>query len=196
MTLRTACLLDPSKGLCRDASTHRISPRAGHQLHGCLVTTVAGLPPASRIQLPRTHPRVATSHSGFLPTQPHDEQLPSACGWCHQPPQGTRTPELLVMSGVPEIAVARRRYCSFHGSGERVRAGFLPRVLASKRASGQGWITRTAGSHRALRRSIRSQFTRVRWLRRRSACRQCRGDLVAKDSDCLGVSGHGGVLRV
>jgi hypothetical protein len=24
--------------------------------------------------------------------------LPSACGWCHQPPQGTRTPELLVMS--------------------------------------------------------------------------------------------------
>ena len=26
------------------------------------------------------------------------ERLPSACGWCHQPPQGTRTPELLVMS--------------------------------------------------------------------------------------------------
>jgi hypothetical protein len=25
------------------------------------------------------------------------EQLPSACGWCHQPPQGTCTPELLVM---------------------------------------------------------------------------------------------------
>jgi hypothetical protein len=24
--------------------------------------------------------------------------LPSAYGWCHQPPQGTRTPELLVMS--------------------------------------------------------------------------------------------------
>jgi hypothetical protein len=24
--------------------------------------------------------------------------LPSACGWCHQPPQGTRTPELLIMS--------------------------------------------------------------------------------------------------
>ena len=65
-------LARPPKGLCRDASTLRISPRAGHQLHGCLVTTVAGLPPASRIQLPRTHPRVATSHSGFLPTQPHD----------------------------------------------------------------------------------------------------------------------------
>jgi len=28
------------------------------------------------------------------------EQLPSACGWCHQPPQGTRTPELLIMSCV------------------------------------------------------------------------------------------------
>jgi hypothetical protein len=26
--------------------------------------------------------------------------LPSACGWCHQPPQGTRTPELLIMSCV------------------------------------------------------------------------------------------------
>jgi hypothetical protein len=25
--------------------------------------------------------------------------LPSACGWCHQPPQGTRTPKLLVMLG-------------------------------------------------------------------------------------------------
>ena len=45
----------PPRGLCRDASTPWISPRAGHQLHGCLVTTAAGLPPASRIQLLRTH---------------------------------------------------------------------------------------------------------------------------------------------
>src|SRR2546430_9370019 len=29
-------------------------------------------------------------------------QLPSACGWCHQPPQGTRTPERLVMPGVQQ----------------------------------------------------------------------------------------------
>jgi hypothetical protein len=54
--LRTACSLDPQRGLCRGASTHRISPRAGHQLHGCLVTTVAGPPPASRTQLPGRTP--------------------------------------------------------------------------------------------------------------------------------------------
>jgi len=48
LMLRTACSLDPTTGLCRDASTPRISPRAGHQLHGCLVITAAGLPPASR----------------------------------------------------------------------------------------------------------------------------------------------------
>jgi hypothetical protein len=29
--------------------------------------------------------------------------LPLACGWCHQPPQGTRTPESLVMSGVHRV---------------------------------------------------------------------------------------------
>src|SRR5450755_2318333 len=41
-------LARPQKGLCHDASTLRISPRAGHQLHGCLAITVAGLPPARR----------------------------------------------------------------------------------------------------------------------------------------------------
>ena len=30
-------------------------------------------------------------------------QLPLTCGWCHQPPQGTRTPESLVMSGVHRV---------------------------------------------------------------------------------------------
>jgi hypothetical protein len=29
--------------------------------------------------------------------------LPLACGWCHQPPQGTLTPESLVMSGVHRV---------------------------------------------------------------------------------------------
>jgi hypothetical protein len=43
-------------------------------------------------------PRVATSPRASSPPRLATEQLPSACGWCHQPPQGTRTPELLVMS--------------------------------------------------------------------------------------------------
>ena len=41
----------------------------------------------SRLRTPASSPPSLTT-----------EQLPSACGWCHQPPQGTRTPKLLVMS--------------------------------------------------------------------------------------------------
>ena len=41
----------------------------------------------SRLRIPASSPPSLTT-----------ERLPSACGWCHQPPQGTRTPELLVMS--------------------------------------------------------------------------------------------------
>ena len=62
-------LARPPRGLCRDASALWISPRAGHQLHGCLVTTVAGLPPASRIQLPRTHPRERTQGANPVPSR-------------------------------------------------------------------------------------------------------------------------------
>ena len=43
----------------------------------------------SRLRTPASSPPSLTT-----------EQLPSACGWCHQPPQGTRTPELLIMSCV------------------------------------------------------------------------------------------------
>ena len=43
----------------------------------------------SRLRTPASSPPSLTT-----------EQLPSACGWCHQPPQGTRTPELLIMPGV------------------------------------------------------------------------------------------------
>jgi hypothetical protein len=42
-------------------------------------------------------PRVAISPPASSPPSLATEQLPSACGWCHQPPQGTCTPELLVM---------------------------------------------------------------------------------------------------
>src|SRR6266511_4106500 len=41
----------------------------------------------SRLRTPASSPPSLTT-----------ERSPSACGWCHQPPQGTRTPELLVMS--------------------------------------------------------------------------------------------------
>ena len=46
------------------------------------------------LRLPR-HPALTT------------ERLPSTCGWCRQSPQGTRTPELLVMSRA-------HRTCDFH----------------------------------------------------------------------------------
>ena len=49
----------------------------------------------SRLRTPASSPPSLTT-----------EQLPSACGWCHQPPQGTRTPELLVMSRAhPDVPI-------------------------------------------------------------------------------------------
>ena len=51
---------------------------------------------------------------------------------------------------------------------------------ASKRTLGQGCVMRTGGSHRVARRFIRSQFRRVRWLRRRSARYQCHVAWVRK----------------
>jgi hypothetical protein len=52
------------------------------------------------------------------------------------------------------------------------RTGLLPQVLAAKRTSGKGCITRGLGSHRFAIRFIRTQFNRARWLRRRSRLRQ------------------------
>jgi hypothetical protein len=46
--------------------------------------------------------------------------------------------------------------------------------VAAKRTSGKGCIVRTRGSHRVAIRCIRSQLTRVFWLRRRSVLCQCR----------------------
>jgi hypothetical protein len=43
------------KGLCRGASTLRISPRAGHQLHGCLVIYRGRTPTGKSITASRTH---------------------------------------------------------------------------------------------------------------------------------------------
>ncbi len=44
-------------------------------------------------------PRVATSPPASFPPRLTTTQLPLTCGWCHQPPQGTPTPELLAMPG-------------------------------------------------------------------------------------------------
>ena len=52
----------------------------------------------SRLRTPASSPPSLTT-----------EQLPSACGWCHQPPQGTRTPELLVMSRAHRACGCRDR---------------------------------------------------------------------------------------
>jgi hypothetical protein len=55
-------------------------------------------------------PRVAASPPASFPPRLAATQLPSACGWCHQPPRGTRTPELLVMLGaLPGPGALQRR---------------------------------------------------------------------------------------
>ena len=66
--------------------------RAAHRRHrGPMRHVFLG----SRLRTPASSPPSLTT-----------EQLPSACGWCHQPPQGTRTPELLVMPGALAVGTA------------------------------------------------------------------------------------------
>ena len=73
----------------------------------------------SRLRTPASSPPSLTT-----------EQLPSACGWCHQPPQGTRTPKLLVMSRA-------HRACDSpaHGSPTFFTAGI-------QRPRCRGWLAR------------------------------------------------------
>ncbi len=59
-------------------------------------------------------------------------------------------------------------------SVQNYRTGLLPRVLASKRASGQACCIRGFGIHLSAKSRIRSHVSRFRWLRGRSACRQWR----------------------
>jgi hypothetical protein len=94
-------LARPQKGLSHDASTLRISPRAGHQLHGCLAITVAGLPPASRThaqdapgrQSPHRTPARPARH---LPDQrtrpPVTRRTPPSRGLGAPPARGPRQP--------------------------------------------------------------------------------------------------------
>jgi hypothetical protein len=58
--------------------------------------------------------------------------LPSACGWCHQPPQGTRTPELLVMSRAHQPA-----RLALHGARSQSRASAT--TVSGRRRSRSAW---------------------------------------------------------
>ena len=166
------------------ASTQR--PLDGHRASPCeqLARTAT---PHTRSPPPPKHgapcvPRVATSPPASSPPCLTTEQLPSACGWCHQPPQGTRTPELLVMSRVlPACTLAHwapplgsgvesRFGPGMHDAGGRVAIGSRggPCVPSSGECAGCG-----AGA----------------------PCSQCRC-LVAERADRLAVAGHRVVVVV
>ena len=104
-------------------------------------------------------PRVATSPPASFPPRLTSEQLPSACGWCHQPPQGTRTPELLVMLGRTRVGPApstlgplRTGLATFH----RIRLKQAHRGLIT-----QGPTIRSDGE-RVVRRSTHRGHGRER----------------------------------
>ena len=73
------------------------------------------------------------------------------------------------LAGGPPRRSQRAGYCT----------GLLPWMVA-KRACGNGCTVRVWGIHRVAMRFILSQVIRVRWLRRRSALRQCRISWVRK----------------
>ena len=102
-------LARPPRGLCRGASTLWISPRAGHQLHGCLVTTVAGLPPASRIQLPRTHPRTLFRHHSRTTSSRATRQRNRAFTGTHAPPVPGNSTHETDESAVTTLVALRKR---------------------------------------------------------------------------------------
>ena len=68
----------------------------------------------SRLRTPASSPPSLTT-----------EQLPSACGWCHQPPQGTRTPELLVMSRAHRACGCRDRNQARAPRGDHAPTGHV-----------------------------------------------------------------------
>ena len=65
-------------------------------------------------------------------------------------------------------------------SGVRSAPGLLPRVLAWERTDGKGCHMRAGGSDRLVMGSVRVQFRRVRWLRRRSGLYRVRPTWVRK----------------
>ena len=86
-----------TNGLPRTPTASTRRPLDGHRASPCN----AGSPePPCLIRAAHRHrngdrpcvPRVAVSPPASFPPRLTTTQLPSACGWCHQPPQGTSTP--------------------------------------------------------------------------------------------------------
>ena len=123
----------------------------------------------SRLRTPASSPPSLTT-----------ERLPSACGWCHQPPQGTRTPELLVMSRAHQASIGPA-FVALRSSGADVR-GRVPR-----RRSARAMRRRRGDRSRGLR-SCRSpappaprgyRVGRGCWFAPRIQRCQCCGDVDA-----------------
>ena len=77
-------------------------------------------------------------------------QLPSTCGWCHQPPQGTRTPKLLIMlSALPrprdscrcrrgQLVLRQPRYSRpMSNASKRRELGMSAPMTCGRRSSGR-----------------------------------------------------------
>ena len=110
----------PTASTQRPLDGHRASPCDAGSPGPPRLIRAAHRPPTGR-DAPCV-PRVAISPPASFPPRLTTTQLPSACGWCHQPPQGTRTPESLVMSGVHRVE-ARLALAPPTPPGMRVRTG-------------------------------------------------------------------------
>ena len=105
-----------------------------------------------------------------------------SCRWCERAPDGTRTVNALDSAvrdglrwsndrGRDGPSSMKTRAAPRTDPSERdYRTRLLPRVRSSKRSHGNGCEILAGGIQRFAHRSIRSQVTRRRWLRRRSAC--------------------------
>ena len=95
---------DKTSNLPRTPTAYTRRPLDGHRASPSLAGS-PGPPRLTRAALGHHAdapyvPRVAISPPASFPPRLAATQLPSTCGWCHQPPQGTCTPELLVMPRV------------------------------------------------------------------------------------------------
>ena len=128
--LGTPAETSPNKtnGLHRAPTASTQRPLDGHRASPCDAGS-PGPPRLIRAAHPTANgrdapcvPRVAISPPASFPPRLTTTQLPLACGWCHQPPQGTFTPESLVMSGVHRVE-ARLALAPPTPPGMRVRTG-------------------------------------------------------------------------
>jgi len=95
-------------------------------------------------------PRVAISPPASFPPRLTTTQLPLTCGWCHQPPHGTHTRELLAMLGV-------------HRGAPR------PRIRATASSTARPLATAHRGAPSPRQTNFRSDLSRLaRTVGRRS----------------------------